>query len=52
MKMGRVLAKKQSFQSERPVLVYDDRIWLGNYAYANDRQFLLENKIKKVVSCL
>lgn len=50
--MGRLLAKKQSLSSEQPTLVYQDRIWLGNYLYASDKNFLLSNNIRTVISCL
>jgi hypothetical protein len=50
--MGRLLAKKQSMSDQKPVLVYEDRIWLGNYLYAGDQQFLTENNISTVISCL
>ena len=32
--------------------MYEDRIWLGNYQYANHNEYLLENNIKTVISCL
>lgn len=44
-KMGRLLAKKREQQMNRPKCVFDNRIWLGNFYYANDRNFLVENKI-------
>lgn len=50
-KMGRLLAKKQSLSLQRPVAI-EPHLWLGNYLYANDRQFLMDNDIKTVISCL
>jgi hypothetical protein len=37
LKMGRVLEKKRSLQSELPAIVYDNRIWIGNYSYASNQ---------------
>lgn len=51
-KMGRVLAKKRGLNAEKPRLVYDDRLWLGNFAFANDKNFLKEQEISTVISCL
>ena len=35
-KMMKLYEKKHSLNKEEPVLVYGDRIWLGNYCYANN----------------
>lgn len=51
-KMGRVVAKKHALQSEHPVLVYENRVWIGNYSFANNLQFLQQNDIRTVISCL
>ena len=40
VKMGRVLEKKRALQNEQPVLVFENRIWIGNFSYANNREFL------------
>jgi hypothetical protein len=52
LKMGRLLAKKQNLVDQAPQLVYDGRIWLGNYIYASDLSFLNSNNITTVFSCL
>jgi len=39
-KMGRVLEKKRALSNEQPVLAFENRIWLGNYSYAKNREFL------------
>lgn len=51
LKMGRLLAKKKALQNEAPVRVLE-RLWVGNYHFANCRSFLEENGIQSVVSCL
>ena len=33
-------------------MIYEDRIWLGNFQYASNQNFLIENHISTVVSCL
>lgn len=38
-KMGKLLAKKKSLQSDVPVKVFDN-LWIGNYHFANCRSFL------------
>ena len=52
MKMGRLLAKKQNLSDQSPQLVYDGRIWLGNYIFASDIAFLNNNNITTIFSCL
>lgn len=38
-KMGKLLAKKRSLQSDVPVRVLGN-LWIGNYHFANCRSFL------------
>jgi hypothetical protein len=39
LKMGKLLAKKKDLKNNAPVRVMD-RLWVGNYHFANCRSFL------------
>ena len=51
-RLGRLWAKKKQLDGEYPVVVHEDRVWLGNYSFANNQPFLLQNSISTVVSCM
>jgi hypothetical protein len=38
--MGKVLEKKRMMHNETPAMVFEDRIWIGNYSFANNKEFL------------
>ena len=50
-KLKNLIIKKQSLSQNHPVRI-DDHLWLGNYAYASDYDFLVENKIGLVLSVM
>ena len=51
-KLSRLIARKRKMDEESPTLVYEDRIWLGNYLQATNKEFLINNGITTVVSCI